>query len=362
MSYRFLRRHSTTIAASLVVLFLLVLFLVFRGQSFAEPTPTPVESGISSGWYTTYFTNPKSTKASILRGGPDAALAEAIDAAQYSVDAAVYRLDLWSVRGALLRAHRRGVTVRVVTESDNISAREIKDLEEAGIPVRADGREFLMHHKFVVIDHMEVWTGSMNFTIDGAYRNNNNLIQVRSDQVAQDYVREFDEMFIEDRFGALSRADTPHASVMVNGVPVEVFFAPDDGVAIHIVEILREAEKSIDFMVYAFTSDLLAEVMLARARTGIEVRGVLEHSQISSPGSEFDHLRQAGIEVRLDSNPHTMHHKVIVIDETIVITGSYNFSSSAEEHNDENVLILYDVAVSAEYLLEFNRIFEAASP
>jgi phosphatidylserine/phosphatidylglycerophosphate/cardiolipin synthase-like enzyme len=89
---------------------------------------------------------------------------------------------------------------------------------------------------------------------------------------------------------------------------------------------------------------------------------VLENSQVSNPGSEFDRLRQVGIEVRLDSNPHTMHHKVIVIDEAIVITGSYNFSSSAEKHNDENVLILYDVAISAEYLLEFNRIFEAASP
>jgi hypothetical protein len=265
MSYRFLRLHSTTIAASLVILLLLVLFIVFYGPLSAEPTPTPVESDISRGWYTIYFTNPNSPTASTLRGGPDSALTKAIDAAQYSVDAAVYRLDLWSVRDALMRAHRRGVTVRVVTESDNISEREIEDLEEAGIPVRADGREFLMHHKFVVIDQMEVWTGSMNFTIDGAYRNNNNMIQVRSDQVAQDYVREFDEMFVEDRFGALSRADTPHPSVVVNGVPVEIFFAPDDSVAIHIVEILREAEKSIDFMVYAFTSDLLAEVMLARA-------------------------------------------------------------------------------------------------
>ena len=102
--------------------------------------------------------------------------------------------------------------------------------------------------------------------------------------------------------------------------------------------------------------------MIARARAGIEVRGMLECSQVSNPGNEVDRLRQAGIEVRLDSNPQTMHHKVIIIDEAIIITGSYSFSSNAEEHNDENVLVLYDVAVSAEYLLEFNRIFKAASP
>lgn len=182
-------------------------------------------------------------------GGPDVALVEVIDTAQYSVDAAIYRLDLLGVRDTLPGAQRRGVTVRVMTESDNISEREIEDLEEAGIPLRADGRGFLIHRKFVVINHMEVWNGSMNFTIDGAHRNNNSLIQIYSDKVARDYAREFNEMFVEDRFGALSRADTPHASAMVNGVPVEVFFAPDDSVATHVVKVLREAEQSIDFMV-----------------------------------------------------------------------------------------------------------------
>ncbi len=362
MAFRFLRRHTTTAAASFVILLLLTLFVYFYGQSNSKPSPTSGETVSRGDWYTLYFTDPSSPTASTLRGGPDAALAEAIDAAQYSVDVAVYRLDLWSVRDALIRAHRRGVSVRVVTESDNISEQEMEDLEKAGISVRGDGRTFLMHHKFVVIDLLEVWTGSMNFTMNGAYRNNNNLIQVRSSQIAQNYTREFDEMFVEDRFGALSKTDTPYPRVTVQGIPVEVLFSPDDGVAIHVVELLRGAEKSIDFMAYTFTSDLLAEVMLARARAGVEVRGVIEKSQASNPGGEYDRLRQADIDVRLDRNPDAMHHKVMVIDGVTVITGSYNFSSSAEEHNDENILILYDVVASTEYLLEFNQLFKAAVP
>jgi phosphatidylserine/phosphatidylglycerophosphate/cardiolipin synthase-like enzyme len=143
---------------------------------------------------------------------------------------------------------------------------------------------------------------------------------------------------------------------------VEVYFSPDDGVEDRIDEVLRRAAKSIDFMVYSFTSDVLSETILARAKAGVEVRGIVERDQASNPGSDYERLRQAGLDVRLDSNPRNMHHKVIIIDDAIVITGSYNFSRNAEEYNDENVLILYDVRVSEEYLLEFNRIFENAIP
>jgi phosphatidylserine/phosphatidylglycerophosphate/cardiolipin synthase-like enzyme len=55
-----------------------------------------------------------------------------------------------------------------------------------------------------------------------------------------------------------------------------------------------------------------------------------------------------------------MHHKVILIDRAIVVTGSYNFSRSAEEQNDENLLILHAPQVAAEYLIEFDQIFRRA--
>jgi phosphatidylserine/phosphatidylglycerophosphate/cardiolipin synthase-like enzyme len=239
---------------------------------------------------------------------------------------------------------------------------EILDLRAAGILVIDDQREPLMHHKFVVIDGIDVWTGSMNFTVSGAYKNNNNLIRIRSRRVGQDYTHEFEEMFLEDRFGALSEADTPYPAVTIDGIQVEVYFSPDDDAEDRIDEVLRRAEKSIDFMVYTLTSDVLSETMLARARAGVEVRGVIEWDQASNPGSDYERLRRAGLDVRLDSNPRNMHHKVIIIDDSIVITGSYNFSRSAEEYNDENVLILYDVKVSEEYLLEFKRIYEKSIP
>ena len=355
-------RRIQVIGPLLVVVILLALYVMFHLQSGTEPASTPQQYTSNEGSFSVYFTEPTSPSASTLRGGPDAALAEAIDSARYSVDVAIYRLDLWSIRDALIRAHKRGVEVRVITDSDHVDEAEILDLKAAGILVIDDQREPLMHHKFVVIDGIDVWTGSMNFTVSGAYKNNNNLIRIRSSRVGQDYTHEFEEMFLEDRFGALSEADTPYPVLTIDGIQVEVYFSPDDDVEDRIDEVLRRAEKSIDFMVYTFTSDVLSEMVLARARAGVEVRGIIEWDQASNPGSDYEHFRQSGLDVRLDSNPRNMHHKVIIIDESIVITGSYNFSRSAEEHNDENVLILYDVRVSEEYLLEFKRIFENAIP
>ena len=355
-------RRIQIIGPLLVVVILLALYMMFQLQSRTEPTLAPSNNAADEGRFSVYSTDPTSPSASSLRGGPDAALAEAIDAARYSVDVAIYRLDLWSIRDALIRAHRRGVEVRVITDSDHENEAEILDLSAAGILVINDQREPLMHHKFVVIDGIDVWTGSMNFTVSGAYRNNNNLIRIRSRRVGQDYTHEFEEMFLEDRFGALSEADTPYPAVTIDGTQVEVYFSPDDDVEDRIDQVLRRATKSIDFMVFTITSDVLSETMLARARAGVEVSGVIEWDQASNPGSDYERLRRAGMDVRLDSNPRNMHHKVIIIDDSIVITGSYNFSRSAEEYNDENVLILYDVKVSEEYLLEFKRIFETAIP
>jgi len=116
-------------------------------------------------WYQVYFTEPDSAKASTLRDGPDVALAEAIHRARLSVELAADSLDLWSLREALLAAHRRGVDVRVVIETDNLASEEVQELIENGIPVRDDRSEGLMHNKFVIIDRLEVWTGSMNLMI-----------------------------------------------------------------------------------------------------------------------------------------------------------------------------------------------------
>ena len=319
---------------------------------------TLVASGETSSVYSIYFTEPHAGKLS-YRGGPDEALAQAIEQARLSVDVAAYQLGLWSIRDALLDAHQRGVAVRVVTESDNLDGEEIQQIQQAGIPVLGDRREGLMHNKFVVIDQLETWTGSMNLTLNGAYRNDNNLLRLRSSRLAQDYTTEFEEMFVEDKFGPGSPANTPYPELSIDGMQVEVLFSPDDGVAERLVELVQGAQESVLFLAYSFTSDDLALAMIDRARSGVRVAGVMEANQYrSNMGTEYDRLRKSGVQVRLDGNPNRMHHKVLIVDGRVVVTGSYNFSQSAETRNDENTLVIHSPELAQAFVEEFERVYK----
>jgi phosphatidylserine/phosphatidylglycerophosphate/cardiolipin synthase-like enzyme len=325
-----------------------------------EPTPSPSQS-VEPDWITVYFTDPDDPRAESFRGGPDAQLAEAIGQARASVDAALYDLNLWSIRDALIAAHRRGVTVRVVTESDNLDEREIQQVKEAGIPVLGDRREGLMHNKFVVIDRQEVWTGSMNFTTTDAYLNNNHLVRIRSTELAENFVVEFNEMFVDDLFGPDRRSVTPNPMIQIESSTLQTSFSPDDGTARLLIEWIASAKESINFLAFSFTSDELGDVVIEQAKTGVQVAGVFEDAQITSNiGSEYERLVGAGLDIRRDGNLHNMHHKVFIIDQRWVVMGSYNFSNSAETRNDENTLILDNVWVASQFVLEFEKIYQEA--
>jgi len=316
-----------------------------------------------ASWLEIRFTDPNAPNAKNFEGGPDEALAAAIDKARLSVDMAIYSLNLWSIRDALIHAHQRGAVVRLVMESDNMDNREIQQIQDAGITVTGDQHEGLMHNKFVVIDHAEVWIGSMNFTTSGAYEDNNDLIRIRSTKVAEDYTTEFDEMFEKNMFGPDALAATPYPDVNIDGTQVEIYFSPDDGVAAKLVNLIQGAKESIYFLAYTLTANDLGTAIRQRTADGLTVTGVMDDGQISSNvGSEYDAFMQAGLDVRRDGNPGLMHHKAIIIDHSIVITGSYNFSASAETSNDENVVILHSTEAAGRYMAEFQSVYDQAKP
>jgi phosphatidylserine/phosphatidylglycerophosphate/cardiolipin synthase-like enzyme len=355
------RTMKTNFLPIFIVFLLLLAACTTQTETPLPPFPTATQSSGADAQIEAFFSDPDDPNADRYRGGPDEPLAQVIHNAEFSVDAALYDLNLWSIRDALLAVHDAGVQVRIVAESDNLDETEFQDLEQAGIEVLGDRRESLMHNKFVVIDGLDVWTGSMNFTVNGAYRNDNNLIHIRSSHLAENFTVEFEEMFVDDMFGDNAVDKTPNPSLTIDGVLVETSFSPDDGTADQIIQAIQSAEESINFLAFSFTSDPIAEALLRRAADGVTITGVFEESQYNSnTGTEYDNLLAAGLDVRLDGNPNNMHHKVFIIDEETVITGSYNFSQSAEARNDENTLIIHDPEIAAQYLAEFERVFEKA--
>lgn len=345
-----------------LILASLALLAVAGCTAYAKLDAQPAPEAGQPGLIEIYFTQPGALSESNLHGGPDEALVAAIDQAHFSVDVAAYDLNLWSVRDALEAAYRRGVRVRLVTDSDNLEGAEIKGMRKGGIAVRGDRREGLMHNKFVVIDGLQVWTGSMNLTTHDAYANDNNLLSLRSTILAEDYTCEFEEMFLDGLFGPDTRADTPHPQLDAGGILLDVYFSPDDGTAAHLIQSIRHARSSIYFLAFSFTSGELAEALIERARSGVIVAGVIDESQVLSySGTEYERFSSNGIQALLDGNPRLMHHKVMVIDEEIVVVGSYNFSRSAETRNDENTLVIHDRNTARLFMEEFWRIYDQAA-
>lgn len=350
---------ANVISILFLAVFAGLLFVFSRKSAVQAPTGGAAQDA-GRGTIEVYFSAPDDPVSRTLRGGPDDDLAASIRSAHRSVDIAAYNLDLWSVRDALLEAFNSGVKVRVVVEGSHLDEAEIQELVAAGIEVVADSDEALMHHKFVIVDQWDVWTGSMNFTLNGAYRNDNNLLHLQSGGVAANFEREFEEMFLEGRFGRLSRRDTPFPQLDLESAQVETYFSPDDDPLVGLLDALQTAEAQVLVMAYTLTQDVLTEMLIEQSRNGLDVKVLMEAGQIGSSGNDFRQLQEGGVDARTDRNPYNMHHKVIILDGRTVITGSYNFTRSAEERNDENLLIIEDEDLAAAYLVEFSRIWEAA--
>lgn len=330
------------------------LFQRVAESGLVDLTPAPVSETVSggAGWYQLYFTPVEAQDAAADR--LDDVLASAILNAGRSVDLAAYDIGLQPIADALVMAAARGTRVRVVTETDNMDRDTVQQLLAAGISVVDDQSYGLMHHKFVVIDGATVFTGSWNLTFSGTERNNNNALRIDATRLAENYTAEFEEMFTRRLFGAQSVADTPNPHLRINDVDVENYFSPDDGVAEQILQELRAAQQSIYFMAFSFTREDFSQVLKEKAAAGVAVRGVYETQQIASGSDQsWNLLSAAGLDVLQDGNRYKLHHKVFIVDGATVITGSYNFSRSAEERNDENVLIIHDPDLAFRYLQEF---------
>jgi phosphatidylserine/phosphatidylglycerophosphate/cardiolipin synthase-like enzyme len=328
------------------------------GLAQPEPHPSPIRA---------FFTTPTLVYPDTPQQRPASPLLSAVladlNAARVSVDLAVFDFDISAMSDALLRAAARGVTVRLVVDSENLDTPEVSEqtgiLQHAGIAVRFDRREPFMHDKFIVVDGAVAWMGSWNMTDNDTWRNNNQMLRFASRQVAADYASEFQQLF-DGRFGSAKSSATPYPRVRLGQANVEVYFSPEDGVAKYVLARLNAAKRSIHFMTFSYTSSAIADAMVAQAQAGLPVRGVFERQNAGGTGSAFGRLRQGGVDVLEDGNCYILHHKVIVIDARTVITGSYNFTNSAERDNDENLVIVDDPRLARVYLDEFEWVYAQA--
>ena len=141
---------------------------------------------------------------------------------------------------------------------------------------------------------------------------------------------------------------------------MQVYFCPKDSCEQHILENLGGAKESVHFLAYSFTLDEVERKMIGLHNAGVDVKGVFENEQNNEKYSAYFPMKEAGIDVRIDSNPESMHNKVIVIDGEITITGSMNYSTNGNTRNDENLIIIKSREIASQYESEFQEIFGEA--
>lgn len=280
-------------------------------------------------------------------------------------------------------------------------------LLNANIPLiddTADGSKGsgLMHHKFVIIDGQKVVTGSANFTLSGIHGdfsnletrgNVNHLLLIDNQELAKIFTEEFNLMWgdglggnPDSKFG-LGKKARPPQQISLGNNQVTVQFSPTSATQNWenttnglIGKTLKNARSSIDLALFVFSEQKLADILQKQQQKGIEIRGLFDVGFAFRYYSEALDLLGFALPYRCkyeeNNNPwqtaintvgipslprgDKLHHKFAIIDNDIVITGSQNWSTTANYNNDETVLIIKNPVVAANFQQEFAQLYHQA--
>ncbi len=301
-------------------------------------------------------------------GALEAAIINRINNATTSIDASIYNINRTTIVEALTNAYNNGVQVRYVTddETGNLALQN----PTPPFPVIKGNIDGLMHNKFFVFDadsEDESWVimGSTNMTEQNLADDFNNMVAIQDQALAKTYTKEFQEIWGSDgpnpgifnvKFGADKSDDTPHL-FNINGMTVESYFSPTDNTSIGIGGAISSANDDFQFAVLTFTNNELGNAVLNAHNASVDVRGIINN--INDQGSEYQYLLDNGVNVSPDNTTVQTHHKYCIVDATNpasdpqVVTGSHNWSASADTRNDENTLIFHDADIANIFLQEF---------
>jgi phosphatidylserine/phosphatidylglycerophosphate/cardiolipin synthase-like enzyme len=147
---------------------------------------------------------------------------------------------------------------------------------------------------------------------------------------------------------------------LLKDTPVNVYFSPKGGCTDAIINEIEQAKKEILVQAYSFTSAPIAKAIVNAHKKGIEVQVILDKSQRSKKYTSATFLMNAGIPTYIDYQHAIAHNKIMIIDMTKVITGSFNFTKAAEEKNAENLLIIESKELAKIYIRNWKNHFDHA--
>jgi phosphatidylserine/phosphatidylglycerophosphate/cardiolipin synthase-like enzyme len=299
-----------------------------------------------------------------------------IDGSRATLDIAVQELESFQIADAIVKAKQRGVNIRMVIEQDYLRSypalpdpfvvdpasslhenRQIMAaLLRAGIDVRADYNPKIFHQKFVIRDIEKptrgLLTGSTNFTPTGVgthsdRKNLNHIVIFHDKRIAGEYQKEFDEIW-GGTFGTRRKRheDSPR-NCRVSGILVRAVFGPDHTPELEMMKQILKAKNRIDFAIFTFSdSSGIDDALVARAKSGLAIRGAFDRMQGNQAWSSSHKLEDEGVEVHFTKKGNKLgklHHKLMVIDDRVIVCGSFNYTGPANRLNDENIVVIGDM-------------------
>jgi len=252
------------------------------------------------------------------------------------------------------------------------------DLENVSTPVHAGGH--IMHDKFIIRDNSSVWTGSANFTIGGLELQDNNCIALDSEELASAYQDTFNDLLSplhkhpshKHPKKEMDNAPEPK-TIEVGNISVTPYFSPASGVGIEdkVLSLLKDAnDVRICSMIISDAGILQAVYDMGNNNPNFNIRGIYDLDQMKKIRNEsrqdpelfwfMDDNRFVGAPTHPYSPQHEndfMHNKVVIINNNVVVTGSYNLSENAEG-NDENVLVIESTKVASAYTKYFDSLYD----
>jgi phosphatidylserine/phosphatidylglycerophosphate/cardiolipin synthase-like enzyme len=139
----------------------------------------------------------------------------------------------------------------------------------------------------------------------------------------------------------------------------EAWFSPDDACPRRIVEAIDAARETVDVCVFTLTDDRISAALAAASRRGVAVRLITDDEKSADPGSDVERLRGSGVAVRMDRTPFHMHHKFALFDRRTLLTGSYNWTRSADRDNHENFVVSEDPVLLRRFARQFDALWAA---
>ena len=140
------------------------------------------------------------------------------------------------------------------------------------------------------------------------------------------------------------------------------YFSPGPDCRIAIEQAMETALDELLICVFTISDDRLSDAIQRAHRNGLTVRVISDNDKMEDKGNDVERLSLSGVDVRIDRSPEHMHHKFMVVDGHTVLTGSYNWTRSAETRNEENLVVLDDPVLAGRFAEEFERIWNLSDP